>query len=111
MNMIDEDQLYKLVREKIKDLRTDSSEFKPKLSQAGLGTVLSLTRSSVANIESGSQRVSLANIYAICDHFKLNLVDFLPTLGEVTRDTEQLTADSELGPKTFRALQKLKQGS
>ena len=50
-----------------------------------MGEILGLNRSSVANLEAGAQRASLANVYTICDHFNLNLTDVLPTLEEVRK--------------------------
>jgi transcriptional regulator with XRE-family HTH domain len=39
------------------------------LSQGQLGNIVGLTRSSVANIEAGRQRVLLHDVYAFCGAF------------------------------------------
>ncbi|MCG8369091.1 MAG: helix-turn-helix domain-containing protein, partial [Proteobacteria bacterium] len=53
--------LHDSIRQRIKNLRT--AEVETRLSQAELGKVLGLNRSTIANIESGLQRASLHHIY------------------------------------------------
>ena len=79
--MIDDDRLHHLLRDSVKELRTASQE--RRLSQQELGDILGLTRSSVANIEIGAQKVSLSNVYALCDYFGLEIGDVLPKVDAV----------------------------
>lgn len=71
------------VRQRIKSLRTAETE--SRLSQAGLGEVLDLNRSTIANIESGLQRASLHNVYELCAHYNLELSDLLPSVAEMRK--------------------------
>ena len=71
------------IRQRIKSVRTAETE--SRLSQAELGEVLDLNRSTIANIESGSQRASLHNIYELCAHYNLELADLLPSVTEMRR--------------------------
>lgn len=90
--MIDADLLYQRIREQIKKIRTSEPDFR--LSQAELGAILGLKRSSVANIEAGAQRASIHNIYEICDHFGLELSDLLPSIDSV-RETPSAASSSD----------------
>ena len=84
--MIDADLLYRTIRERIKSIRT--AEPDTRLSQEELGAILGLKRSSVANLETGAQRASIHNLYALCDHFGLDLIDVLPDIETVRPDSE-----------------------
>lgn len=88
--MIDADLLYHEIRRRIKSIRT--AEFDRKLSQEDLGLILGLKRSSVANLETGAQRASIHNIYALCDHFGVDLLDVLPSINKVRVTSEKLDA-------------------
>ena len=107
---IDANLLYQQVRERIKRIRTAESE--SKLSQADLGVVLGLTRSSVANLESGAQRVSLHNVYEFCAHFHLELADFLPSIAEVRSQSASpaSTKYDDIDPKFTPVIEKLQKG-
>lgn len=97
--------LYDHVRQRIRAVRTAETE--SRLSQAGLGEVLGLKRSTVANLESGTQRASLYNVYELCAHYNLELTDLLPSVAEMRRRSAQLRyegVDSRLAP----VLEKLK---
>ena len=85
---VDRNLLYQQVRKHIKHIRTAESE--TGLTQAQLGEILGLTRSTVANLESGAQRVSLHNVYEICAHYGLELNDILPSVNKMVRQTSQL---------------------
>lgn len=85
---IDARLLYDSVRQRIKAIRTAETE--TSLSQSELGEVLGLKRSTVANIESGTQRASLHNVYEICAHYNLELSDFLPGVDELRRRSTEV---------------------
>ncbi len=107
---IDANLLYEQVRERIKRIRT--AEHDVKLSQAELGQVLGLTRSSVANLESGAQRASLHNIYEICAHYHLELADFLPSVAEARTQSSSpaSTKYDGLDPRFTPVIAKLQKG-
>ena len=103
---IDARLLYDSVRQRIKAIRT--AEADTSLSQSELGEVLGVKRSTVANIESGTQRASLHNVYEICAHYNLELSDFLPSVADLRKRSTELRyegVDPELSP----VLEKLKQ--
>ena len=104
--MIDADLLNNLIKEKIRRIRTADTEHK--MSQEQMGTVLHLSRSAVANIETGKQRISLHNIYSLCEHWKLDISELLPPMDEVqgmvSSDTDGYT------PATKSAIEKLREG-
>ncbi len=88
---IDAKLLYEAVRRKIKDLRT--AETDTRLSQAELGEVLGISRSTVANLESGAQRASLHNVYELCVHYELELTDVLPAIADIRQRSATLLYD------------------
>lgn len=85
--MIDADLLYSEIRGRIKSIRTAESD--TKLSQEKLGLIFGLKRSSVANLETGAQRASIHNIYVLCDHYGLNLLDVFPSINKVRVSSEK----------------------
>lgn len=108
--VIDANLLYEKVRERIKSIRT--AEHDVKLSQAELGQVLGLSRSTVANLESGAQRASLHNVYEICAHYNLELAHFLPSIAEARTQFASLatTKYGDIDPKLSPVIEKLQKG-
>ena len=104
---IDRDLLYQHVRKHVKRIRTAETE--TTLTQAQLGELLRLTRSTVANLESGAQRTSLHNVYEICAHFGLELNDLLPSVTEMVRRTSELPS-ANAPPSVNHVLEMLKNG-
>lgn len=51
-----------------------------KLSQKDFGRAVGLSRTSITNIESGRQPVSLPNLYAMADVLQVDVADLLPTV-------------------------------
>lgn len=103
---IDAKLLYDSVRQRIKALRT--AEIDTRLSQAELGEVLGLKRSTVANLESGTQRASLHNIYEICAHYNLELSDLLPSVADIRKRSKGLKYEG-VDPGLSTVLEKLQQ--
>lgn len=107
--MIDEELLYQAVREKVIAVRKGNSD--SKLSQEQLGKILGLSRSAVANLETGKQRFSLYNIYTLCAYLKLELSDLLPSASEVmkTDQTKLFTTGKEkITPSIEKAIFKMR---
>ena len=104
--VIDADLLNNLIKEKLRRIRTADTE--SKMSQEKMGAVLGLSRSAVANIETGKQRISLHNIYSLCEHWNLDISELLPHLDDVIRmdysDTDDYT------PANKSAIEKLRGG-
>lgn len=105
---VDARLLYETVRRRIKDLRT--AEADRRLSQAELGEVLGVKRSTIANLESGAQRASLHNVYELCAHYDLELGDVLPSIAEMRQRSAGLGYD-DIEPGLSSVIEKLKRRS
>ena len=68
--MLDSDRLYAVIGDRIRRLREAQS---PRMSQEDLAQVLDLKRTSVTNIESGHQKLTLDTLYRLCGHFRLEV--------------------------------------
>ena len=102
---IDAKLLYETVRHKVRDLRT--AEVDRRLSQAELGEVLGVKRSTIANLESGAQRASLHNVYELCAHYNLELADVLPSVADMRQRSARLGYDNA-EPGLASVIEKLK---
>lgn len=60
-----------------------------KVSQTELGDKVGLTRSSIANIESGRQKVQIDTLYCIAQTLEVEIQDLLPKLVELTNDNTE----------------------
>ncbi|MCZ4320296.1 helix-turn-helix transcriptional regulator [Aequorivita viscosa] len=62
---------------------------KKNLGQEKLAKLISLSRSSLANIETGNHQPSIFTIYEICQALECEITDLIPTVeGFVTSTTE-----------------------
>jgi transcriptional regulator with XRE-family HTH domain len=77
--------LFEIIGLKIKNFRENK-----KMSQTELGDNVGLTRSSVANIESGRQKVQIDTLYNIAQTLEVEIQDLLPKLVELTSDDTEL---------------------
>ncbi|MEK4063514.1 MULTISPECIES: helix-turn-helix transcriptional regulator [Paenibacillus] len=59
---------------------------KKEWTQDVLGEKVRLTRSSIANIELGKQKVPLSTIYLIAHTLQVEIFDILPSMKEITTD-------------------------
>jgi transcriptional regulator with XRE-family HTH domain len=84
MAEVDEDKLYRLVGQRIRDLRNQRT---PKLTQSRLASLLEVERTSVTNIENGTQRPPLAFLYRLSVELNAPLAEILPTTEEVSIHT------------------------
>ena len=71
-------KLGKLVQRKRKELEFTQSE---------LATKLGMSRASLANIETGRQKVLVHHLYKFAEVLKLKPSDFLPTYQEPEKET------------------------
>lgn len=83
--MIDEQRLYKALGKNIRDLRATKQGANGLLTQAELAKYVGLERTSITNLEKGSQKVPLHVLYAVCNTLDVDVVDVLPPLQEVVR--------------------------
>lgn len=111
MAAIDMDQLYQIVGQRIRQRREKSVPF---ISQAELATALALERTSITNIERGTQRAPLNVLYEICAKLELEITDLLPSIGEVAISGsigEEVVVGKKsvsLSPKTAQFVETLK---
>ena len=108
-HVIDEQNLFRTVGERIRDHRKRS-----KLTQARLAELLGLERTSITNIEKGLQKPPLGVLYQLCAYLNLSPAELLPPLTEVLvaseTPTESVTVGSdvvELPPKTASVVRRL----
>lgn len=79
--MISAKKLDDYLGKKIKEKRESFTS--GKLTQSELANLISLSRASVANIEAGTQSVSIFHLYMISEALNLNIADFLPSISEI----------------------------
>jgi transcriptional regulator with XRE-family HTH domain len=72
------DNFYKLVGTKISNFRKEK-----KISQTTLATRMSISRSSIANIELGKQHTSLYVLWQIAEILKTPISEFFPSKQEI----------------------------
>jgi transcriptional regulator with XRE-family HTH domain len=71
--MLGKNDLHRVIGEQIKVKRLANS-----LKQENLASKVSLTRSSIAQIEAGKQAPSIFLLYKLCDALKISIFDVLP---------------------------------
>lgn len=82
MSAIDVDKLYQMIGNRIRQSRELSDPF---ISQSQLADSLGLERTSITNIERGTQRAPLNVLYEICAKLELEITELLPQLVEVEK--------------------------
>ena len=97
--MILEERLYPLLGERLRRLRT-----RDRMTQAELAAQVGLERTSITNIEKGTQKVPLHVLYSLCQVFRIPLFELLPSVSEVqsTLDERQLE-ELPFGDQVVRA--------
>ena len=75
---INEDFIYTIIGKKIKKFR-ESNGF----TQDGLAKDIGVSRTSLANFESGKQAVYISDLYKLAVQFGIQVVELLPTTEEV----------------------------
>jgi transcriptional regulator with XRE-family HTH domain len=76
--MISTDIIYKIIGSRLKEQRE-----KAKATQEDIAIYLELSRASVANYESGKQRISVAELYRLSEYFDVEMNALLPSLKEM----------------------------
>jgi len=107
--MLDSDRLYEFIGDRIKQIREAQT---PRMSQAGLAVILNLKRTSVTNIEAGTQKPTLDTLYRLCEHFGIEVSEVIPPVANVTRaDARPVIVGGqaqEIGVKTASVLDRLR---
>lgn len=85
--MIDESRLYKAMGQNIRELRAGRQSANGFLTQADLAKSVGLERTSITNLEKGSQKVPLHVLYAVCSALGVDVADVLPPLSIVQLDS------------------------
>jgi DNA-binding XRE family transcriptional regulator len=82
------------------------------MSQGDLAEILGLQRTSITNIERGKQKPTLDTLYRLCEHFGLEMVEVVPTVGEVTQLSDRSVVvggeSLDVGAKTANVLARLR---
>jgi transcriptional regulator with XRE-family HTH domain len=71
--MVHKSQLYAKIGESIREHRKDA-----KLKQENLAKMIGLNRSSIAQIESGKQAITIFTLYQLCEALNTRVADILP---------------------------------
>lgn len=87
MPMIDRQKLYEEVGRRIKAARDAHT---PPLTQGALAKKLDIERTSITNIEKGTQRATLHLLYLLAQQLKIPLSEILPSL-----DDEKIAVSGE----------------
>ena len=107
--MLDSDSLYRHIGNRIRLLREMQT---PRMSQGGLADVLGLKRTSITNIESGTQKPTLDTLYRLCEHFGIEVTEVIPAVGHVTRTEGRSVViggkAQELGMKTATVIDRIR---
>jgi transcriptional regulator with XRE-family HTH domain len=76
--MISEERLYRLLGERLRKLRKRAGT-----TQAELAAQVGLERTSITNIEKGTQKVPLHVLFRLCEVFRVQLSELVPPVSEV----------------------------
>ena len=92
MPMIDRKKLYEEVGRRVKAAR---DAHRPSLTQGELAEKLNVERTSITNIEKGTQRATLHFLYLLAQQLQIPLARFLPSLDDekiaVSGETTEVT--------------------
>lgn len=107
--MVNSQKLYELIGGRIRRTREGQT---PRVSQEQLANWLGLQRTSITNIEKGSQKLTLETVYQICARFGLEIHDMLPPVADVVLTKEQSVVvggeSHDLGIKTASLVARLR---
>lgn len=81
---------------------------KSRHTQQDVADYLELSRASIANYESGKQKISIAELYRLAEHFGVELMHILPSVKELNREVtpeNKLDRDKNLEKETKDELQ------
>jgi transcriptional regulator with XRE-family HTH domain len=90
--MLDEKKLSAAIGSRIKQLRRMQT---PEMNQARLGKILGLTRTSVTNIESGKQKLTVDTLFKLCEAFSVEVSELVPKVSEVLSPQRQVVVGGQ----------------
>jgi DNA-binding XRE family transcriptional regulator len=85
--MISEEQLYAGLGQRIRSYREGQGGV-GRMTQAELAHLVGLERTSITNIEKGTQKVPLHILYRMCEVFKVDISAALPSVEEVREENQ-----------------------
>lgn len=74
--MIDENELYRRIGERLRAIRTDTKG--AALTQDALAKRIGLERTSITNIEAGKQKLPIHVLYSLCAALGVDVAEVLP---------------------------------
>lgn len=77
--MLDIGRLYAELGKRVRRIRETQT---PRMSQEDLAQILDLKRTSITNIESGRQKMTVDTLYRLCEHFGLEIGEVMPPAAE-----------------------------
>ena len=96
--MIDEKRLYQTLGERLRALREEQGAGQARMTQAALAKQVGLERTSITNIEKGSQKVPLHVLFRICENLRVSVAEVLPAVAEVqSAKRERLEEEVDFG--------------
>jgi len=90
--MLDEKKLSAAIGSRIKQLRRMQT---PEMNQARLGKILGLTRTSITNIESGKQKLTVDTLFKLCEAFSVEVSELVPKVSEVVALQKQVVVGGQ----------------
>lgn len=107
--MAGSENLYRLVGERVQRLRR-----KADLTQEGLANRVSMTRTSITNLEKGRQKLPLHQLLHVAEALDVDLKDLIPAREELgiakTIKIRVGETEAEVLPKTARMIERMVQG-
>lgn len=107
--MLDTERLYAEIGRRIRSIREGQT---PPLSQADLARILDLKRTSITNIESGRQKMTVDTLYRMCEYFGLEIGELMPPVSELkvaqARSVVVGGKATDLGVKTATLVERLR---
>lgn len=102
---LDKERLYTLIHEKLTACRDAK-----RMTQELLARRSGVARSSIANFESGRQRLPLHSLYQLCAALDIEVTSLLPTIIEVTQTAseQKASAHENLPAKTAESIEMLR---
>jgi transcriptional regulator with XRE-family HTH domain len=95
-------RLYQAVGRNIKDIRSDRG-----LTQETLATQIRAARTTITNIESGTQAATLHQLWSIAQVLKVEVADLLPPRLEIENQAADMRIQGVEAPKTRNLLRSL----
>ena len=90
--MLDEKKLSAAIGSRIKQLRRMQT---PEMNQARLGKILGLTRTSITNIESGRQKLTVDTLFKLCEAFSVEVSELVPKVSDVAAPPKQIVVGGQ----------------